>query len=60
MEIEQTTKYKRELKKVLKTPNITVEKIEKAIKTFIENPEHNAPDTSNYTTIISLPHRSQC
>jgi mRNA-degrading endonuclease YafQ of YafQ-DinJ toxin-antitoxin module len=44
MEIEQTTKYKRELKKVLKTPNITEEKIDKVIETFIENPEHNALD----------------
>jgi len=44
MEIEQTTKYKRELKKVLKTPNITEDKLDKVIKTFIENPEHNALD----------------
>jgi len=45
MQIEQTTKYKRELKKVLKTPNITEEKIDKIIETFIENPEHNSLDS---------------
>ena len=47
MEIEQTTKYKRELKKVLKTPSISMEKVDKTIETFIENPEHNSLDTKS-------------
>ncbi len=60
MEIEQTTKYKRELKKVLKTPNITKEKIDNIIKTFIENPEQNSLDTklikgcSDYTNLHQI------
>jgi len=45
MKIEQTSKYKRELKKVLKTPSITMEKVDKTIETFIENPEHNSLDS---------------
>jgi len=60
MEIEQTTKYKRELKKVLKTPNITESKIDNIIETFIENPEQNSLDTkpikgcSDYTNLHQI------
>ena len=60
MKIEQTTKYKRELKKVLKAPNITEEKIETIIETFIENPEQNSLDTklikgcSDYTNLHQI------
>jgi len=44
MEIEQTTKYKRELKKVLKSPIINQEKIDTVIDTFINNPTASALD----------------
>ena len=60
MKVEQTTKYKRELKKVLKAPNITEEKIDTIIKTFIENPEQNSLDTkqikgcSDYTNLHQI------
>ncbi len=60
MKIEQTTKYKRELKKVLKAPNITEEKIDTIIETFIENPEQNSLDTklikgcSDYTNLHQI------
>ena len=60
MEIEKTTKYKRELKKVLKTPSISIEKVENTIETFISNPEHNALDTkaikgcSDYTNLHQI------
>ena len=45
MDIEQTGKYKRELKKVIKAPNITTAKIDEIINTFIANPQSNALDT---------------
>lgn len=45
MEIAQTSKYKRELKKVLKTPTIDSNKIEKTIEAFISNSEQNSLDT---------------
>lgn len=45
MEIEQTTKYKRELRKVLKSPIISETKIDTAIDTFINNPMTSALDT---------------
>ena len=60
MEIEKTTKYKRELKKVLKTPTISMEKVDKTIETFITNPEHNSLDTkiikgcSDYTNLHQI------
>lgn len=44
MEIEHTSKYKRELKKVLKTPSITLEKVEQTIERFISDPTNNALD----------------
>ena len=60
MEIEQTTKYKRELKKVLKTPTISIDKVEKTIEAFIENPEQNSLDSkiikgcSDYTNLHQI------
>lgn len=60
MKIEETTRYKRELKKVLKTPNISSEKIDNTIETFLENPKHNALDAkpikgcSDYTNLHQI------
>lgn len=47
MHIEETTKYKRELKKVLKHPYITLEKIHDTLKTFIATPDNNSLDTKH-------------
>ncbi|SFV51810.1 hypothetical protein MNB_SV-12-418 [hydrothermal vent metagenome] len=60
MKIEKTTKYKRELKKVLKSPTISIKKIDKTIETFITNPEQNSLDTkiikgcSDYTNLHQI------
>ena len=60
MEIEQTTKYKRELKKVLKSPIINQEKIDTIIDTFINNPTASALDAkkirgcSSYTNLHQI------
>ena len=47
MDIEHTSKYKRELKKVLKSPNITLDKVNTTIQTFINEPNHNSLDSKN-------------
>ncbi len=60
MEIEQTTKYKRELKKILKSPIINEKKIDTIIDTFIRNPTASALDTkkirgcSHYTNLHQI------
>jgi len=60
VEIEQTTKYRRELKKVIKVPTISMEKIDKVIDTFVSNPTHNSLDTkiikgcSDYTNLHQI------
>jgi len=47
MRIEETTKYKRELKKVLKNPNITKEKIDNTIQEFIKDSNNNSLDAKH-------------
>lgn len=60
MIIEETNKYKRELKKVLKAPNITLEKVHNTIKTFVDTPDNNSLDTkhikgcSDYTNLHQI------
>ena len=45
MKTFETTKYKRELKKVLKTSNITIIKIQNTIDLFLNSPSNNSLDT---------------
>ena len=60
MQTHETTKYKRELKKVLKAPRITQEKVNDTIDLFFRDPSNNSLDTktikgcSDYTNLHQI------